>query len=113
MKKISKEKQSWFEIITNIIIWSLGILLIYWLVLKLTNHSPTFDQIIGGALGILGTVLAKHHHTIGELKEFKENTKRELDYIRNKVDKIEFNTSNMQSEISFIKTEISFIKSRS
>jgi uncharacterized membrane protein len=43
------------SIISKIVMWALGVLVIYWLILKLTGHSPTYDQLILAIVSILAT----------------------------------------------------------
>ncbi len=70
-------------LIAKIASYCLGLLLIYWLLLKISGHSPTSDQIILAYLGALTTsifaivgVLIKIVGDVRELKgEFKQFVK--------------------------------------
>ncbi|MFH1972321.1 MAG: hypothetical protein ABIJ18_02480 [archaeon] len=46
-----------FETIIVLIIWILGLLAAYMLILKITNHSPTVDQIQNTVLALMGTLV--------------------------------------------------------
>ena len=46
--------------ISKMLAWILSIIAIYWLLLKLTGHSPTTDQLSLMVQGITLTVLIKH-----------------------------------------------------
>lgn len=46
----------------KVIVWVFGIILVYWLLLKITGHSPTSETVFMGALGIIVTL---HLFTLG------------------------------------------------
>ena len=48
----------WIQIGAKILFWCLSVILIYWLILKLTGHSPTTDQVIITLLVALCTTFA-------------------------------------------------------
>src|SRR3989344_2877689 len=108
IKKI-KTKENLFEKLLNIIIWIFGILIIYWLVLKLTNHSPTIEQVGVGIFVLIATLVFKNEYKSGRIDEFRSNTEKELSLIKNKVDKIESDVIYLKSDISHIKSDISFV----
>jgi len=110
IKKI-KTKENLFEKLLNIIIWIFGILIIYWLVLKLTNHSPTIEQVGVGIFVLIATLVFKNEYKSGRIDEFRSNTEKELSLIKNKVDKIESDVIYLKSDISHIKSDISFVRS--
>ncbi len=105
--KLNK-KENLFEKLLNVIIWIFGILIIYWLVLKLTNHSPTIEQVAVGIFVLVNSLVFKNEYKLGKFDEFKDNTTKELSFIRNKVDKID----RLETDINYIKTDIAYIKSK-
>ena len=44
----------WVRIVSKLIVWICGSIIIYWLILKITGHSPTTDQVLISTMGILG-----------------------------------------------------------
>ena len=78
-----------FDKIPTIIVWILGIIAIYWILLTLTNHSPTLEQLGMVVLGILTTLVFKHNSRIGELMECQEPPVRDYWHERRYVSNIE------------------------
>ena len=60
-----KSKSDYFIISLKVIMWILGILVISMLLLKLTNHSPTLDQVIVTLLGVILAAIFTFSYTIG------------------------------------------------
>ena len=85
--------KNWFDRTMTIYIWILGVLLIYWILLKLTNHSPTVDQMILVGVGILGGLLFKQQYDIGKLdgkfEGLKESCNKEFTRINVRLDKLD------------------------
>lgn len=67
-----KTEESVIEKFLTLIIWILGIISVYWLILKLTDHSPLFEQISILLLTTLGGVVARHNYKLEKLDQFKE-----------------------------------------
>lgn len=65
----------WYLLVWKLITYGLGILVIYWLILKLTNHSPTLDQIIiavaGFIVSFLTMVFVMLVKVVGDIRELK------------------------------------------
>ncbi len=59
-------KSEYVQLATKIVIWILGSILIYWLILKLTGHSPTMDQLILIGEGLIIGFLFKLQRDIHE-----------------------------------------------
>lgn len=82
-------KKGKLEVILNIAVWALGIFLAYWIILKLTNHSPTLDQINTGILLLVITLIFKQQNTLGTLEEFKRNTTKEFEKVHQRMEAFE------------------------
>lgn len=100
-----KKKKDLLEKVLIAITWLLCAVAIYWTFLKLTNHSPTVDQLTFVMVGIFGVITVAQQYQIGKLEGRMIEFGRRLDRLEDKVDKI-------QEDISFIKSDLSFIKSR-
>jgi amino acid transporter len=81
-----KETTDWMVAVSKILSWILSIIAIYWILLKLTNHSPTTDQIMLAVLGIIATgifaiigILIKMTGDITDIKADLRNHTRECD----------------------------------
>ena len=83
------KKKGRLEVILNIVVWSLGIFLTYWIILKLTNHSPTLDQINTGILLLVITLIFKQQHSLGTLEEFKRNTTKDFERVHQRMEAFE------------------------
>ncbi len=74
---MNKDILDWVIITSKLLMWGMSILAIYWLILKLTNHSPTVEELILVILGIIGGYLATITVLVfkiwGELKSMKSN----------------------------------------
>lgn len=86
MKKVKtpmREIMFYVNAVFKVIIWVFGIILIYWLLLKITGHSPTSETVFMGALGIivilhmftLGFVI-KNSIDISDIKRFMKESDR-------------------------------------
>ncbi|MEK6857621.1 MAG: hypothetical protein AABX39_03460 [Nanoarchaeota archaeon] len=106
--------KNWFDRTMTIYIWILGVLLIYWILLKLTNHSPTIEQLTLVGVGILGGLLFKQQYDIGKLdgkfESFKDNCNKEFARIDNRFDKFEYRFEKVESRLSKIEESLSVIK---
>lgn len=115
MKTAGEEKKSTLEKILIILTWVLSAIVIYWIILKLTNHGPTADQITAGFGGIICTLIFHHHYKLGGLDEFKKHTEKEFEKIHKKLEKldtIEVDVTALRAEMTALRTDITFIKSR-
>lgn len=72
---MNKDLINWMIITSKLLMWGLSILAIYWIILKLTNHSPTIEEVILVIVSItitgLFALIAVMVSFIGEMKEFK------------------------------------------
>jgi len=86
------------SIISKLLAYCLGLLVIYWLFLKVTGHSPASDQVILAYLGALTTgimaivgVLIKMSGDVrelrGEFRQFMKHVDTELAHINTKLDR--------------------------
>lgn len=87
-------KVDYFELLTKTIMWILGIIVIYMLILKITGHSPTAEAVIIAFTGIIVTNLLFLNYKIGrheekfnnirkDIKESFERIKADLEVIKN------------------------------
>lgn len=67
----------------KIIVWVLGAILIYWILLKITGHSPPSETVFMGAFGIIITLVTimfgfvfNISRDIGEIKRFMKESDR-------------------------------------
>jgi len=101
-----------FELIMKIVAIIIGLITIYMMILKLTNHSPTVDAIIGtiiiGNTGILGSI----YKFKGKTEHFMEESKEKFARIENKVDKIELDLNDLKIESKLTRRDIELIKHR-
>lgn len=119
MKSMTRNQTTIFEKVVILLIWVLSIIVIYWIILKLTNHSPTIEQIIAGFGGIISTFMFHHHYKLGRLDEFKKQTEKEFERTHNKLDKIDseisilkIDVASIRSDVSTVRADIAFIRSR-
>ena len=90
-----KEKIDYIELVIKTIMWILGIIVIYMLVLKIAGHSPTLESILLVFVGIIGTNLLFINYKIGKqegkfnqfeykIKDSFERMKKDLEEIKRK-----------------------------
>lgn len=67
----------------KIIVWILGVILIYWILLKIMGHSPPSETVFMGAFGIIITLMTimfgfvfNISRDIGEIKRFMMESDR-------------------------------------
>lgn len=75
------------NIITTVLIF-LGIIAIYMLLLKLTNHSPTLEQINIAITGLMAGIVYKMKFHLGKITEFMENTKESIREIKEDIENL-------------------------
>ena|SRR3989338_8685531 len=79
---MSKIKLTWlngFMLILSIYIVISGIFLIYWLVLKLTGHSPTNEEIIIAVIFVMLPFVVKNSVDLAKLNVELKHTNKKLD----------------------------------
>lgn len=86
-----KEKKDWVEIVTKSVIWILGIVLIYMLVLKILGHSPIYETIFGVALGVIVAQLFNMSYKVGKLEGDIASVKNTFHYVKEDINKINNN----------------------
>ncbi len=88
--------------IVTIFTIAIGAWAIYWLFLKLTGHSPTFDQVIIVMLTLIGgsqfALVAKLNKLEGRFIENAKNTEKRFDSIERKIDIISSDIKNHLSQ---------------
>jgi len=86
-------------IVSKILFYALGILLIYWLLLKITGHSPTSDQIlimvfsfgltaIWGIVVVLFKIVGELRELRGEFRQFTKSTESEFSHVNKELNRI-------------------------
>ncbi len=95
-----------FEKLLTISIWVLGAITIYWLILKLTGHSPTAMQIMMSIGGFMSGLVIYHQQKLGQLAEFKRNTEKEFERMHHRFDKIENVLVTLQKDIAYIRAKV-------
>ncbi len=66
-------------IVTVAVAFVLGSITIYWLLLKITGHSPTTDEIMIVLLSFIGVGILNITQTMGELKAKMEEHNKKFD----------------------------------
>lgn len=64
----------YFDLVTKTVMWVLGIIAIYMLVLKITGHSPTMDTILATFVGIMVMGMLNLYYHLGEFNSFIKET---------------------------------------
>lgn len=92
--------KNFIEILLYTIIWTLGLIAIYMLILKITNHSPTIDEIQNIIFGVLATIVlaiiiqfSNIYYRLGKIETIQKYMKIDIESIKN--------------DLSYIKKEIS------
>lgn len=92
----------WTEITTRWIIYIISILIIYMLILKLTNHSPLFETIVAGGVGFLIVNTFKMENRFGKIENHMEVTKRTFGRIGHELDEIKKEVNGTKNEVKRI-----------
>lgn len=73
-------------IVSKLLTWGLSVLVIYWIILKLTNHSPTIEEVIlafvcilAGYMGIMTGFMFKMWGELKSMRSDFRNHTRECD----------------------------------
>lgn len=69
-----KSKIDYFDLVTKAVMWILGIIAIYMLVLKITGHSPAIDAILTTFTGVIAMGLLNLYYHFGEFNHFIKET---------------------------------------
>jgi len=83
MKKLEENIIFVSSVFFKIVIWVLGVIVIYWLLLKITGHSPTSETVFIGVFGAIVTLMGimlsfiiNIKGEIGEIKRFMKESDR-------------------------------------
>lgn len=94
------------NLIIKIISFILAIALVYMVLLKLTNHSPTIDVILLVGLGVVITVLfsfnKKLNYHIGKFDSFMEQFKefsKDFKQMKNQYNRLDIRLENIDKTI--------------
>lgn len=60
------------NLIAQVIIWVVGIVVIYMIILKILGHSPSYEVIIVGLVVLVAGKVYHHGFELGALKEFRK-----------------------------------------
>lgn len=60
--------KDYFELVTKTVMWVLGIIAIYMLLLKIFGRSPTLESILAIIIGIMGTNLLFVNYKMGKME---------------------------------------------
>lgn len=120
----------WYIVFLRFIAILIGVLVIYWVILKITGHSPTFElvvSVIGGVISIALTALiafmVKLYGEMGEVKvELKymkkginhgfRAVKEDIGYLKSDVTCLKSDVSSLKSDVSSLRADMTFIKAK-
>ncbi len=69
-----KKHIDYFELLTKTMMWILGIIVIYMLILKIIGHSPTTETVLISFIGIITISLLNLYYRFGEFNNFIKET---------------------------------------
>ncbi|GEM_PF-4650835 len=96
----------WVDMITRWAIYAISILVIYMLILKLTNHSPLFETIIAGGVGFLIVNTFKVENRFGKMENHMETTKRTFAKIGQEFDKMNARIDSVNDRLHHIENKV-------
>ncbi len=64
----------YFDLITKTVMWILGIIVVYMLIVKILGHSPTTEAIVLSLMGIFGMGLLHLYYHYGQFNNFTKET---------------------------------------
>lgn len=90
----------WVTLTAKVVMWILSVLAIYWIILKLTDHSPASDQVMltvlsiiaSGVFGLIALVihfLMRFSHLAGKMDRHMHDSDRRFDRIEAKLEKVD------------------------
>lgn len=102
-----KKQIDYLDLGMKIVLWILGIALIYMLILKITGHSPTFETVTLAFIGIFGVALLHLYYHFGQSNTFvKETFPRFERNVKDSFDKIKEEFGEIRSELKQIKQKL-------
>lgn len=98
------------NIILSTIGFFVGMIIIFMILLKLTNHSPTIEQIILTITSLIAVMVYRMKFQLGKFTEFMENTKDSITNLKDEIKEIkqEFKQLNNKIDNKFEKLEDKF-----
>jgi len=106
-----KQKIDYFDLVTKAVMWILGIIAIYMLILKITGHSPTIDTILMTVIGILAVGLLNLYYHFGEINNFINRTfPRFENNIKESFEKAKDDSKELKEEFKKFREDLTNVK---
>ena len=105
-----KMRHRWVTLVSTVIFWILSIIAAYWIILKLTGHSPTSDQIVLVMLGFVTTMTVKQSYGRGGINQKMVDFGRRLSGMARDMRKHTQDLGEMKIDIVGVKHEIGSLK---
>lgn len=84
----SKERLSYARnILVNITVLILGSILIYWLILKLTNHSPATTAVLSAGASVFAALVINNTKNVAVLKSEMKQVKQDMKEVKQELKK--------------------------
>ena len=101
---------NWAIIASKILFWIIGILAIYWLILKLTNHSPTvIDLILSlqiATITILVGFMYKTAKHMGKVENYMRGSDKKFNALANDFKKHVRDMHPVKTDVEIIKSAV-------
>ncbi len=94
--------KDYFELVTKTVMWVLGVIAIYMLLLKISGHSPALESILAIIIGIMGTNLLFVNYKMGKMEG-------KLELIDSRVQE---SFSHVKEEFAHVRKDLTYMKRR-
>ena len=100
------KKEPTIRTILSILFYILATILILQLLLKVTGHSPTYEQVVLTFIGAGIIMLLKQQHDFGRFKGKFEHSEKDFNYLRKKVNHMDKDIQDIKLQVQGINFEI-------
>jgi len=100
------------NIILSTIGFFVGMIIIFMILLKLTNHSPTIEQIILTITSLIAVMVYRMKFQLGKFTEFMDNTKESINELKSDIKEIRQDNKELKNLIHNIDKRLILIEQK-
>ena len=100
------------NIILSTIGFFVGMIIIFMILLKLTNHSPTIEQIILTITSLIAVMFYRMKFQLGKFTEFMDNTKESINELKSDIKEIRQDNKELKNLIHNIDKRLILIEQK-
>lgn len=105
-----KNKTDFLIIFFTVVSWIMSCIVIYMILLKITGHSPTLDQIVVVIVSVNFAVASTLMFKFGRMEEFMKSSKITFKKIGDDFNKMKVDISDIKKDVLELKSDMVYMK---